>query len=995
MEKLGTKIQKKRSIIESHEGNKYDNIFLFLFGLLISIPLLFRGLHFEKELLPILIGIYLMFIFWAVSNLKNRNFKIMSSSIDYLVLGIVLMYLISIAYGVNKRESIIEFSRYMGYFIIFLMVQNLSKKEKIEKIILNIVLVGGLVVSTIGIGTAIGTWEYNGAMLSGRISSTFQYPNTLASYVSALYFIAMSNIINEDKKILKSLYGGVAGIFIFSLILTYSRGMWLIFPVLLLLYFISSPNNRKLEVILYMFASAIISIPASLIFAKGLEEPSPKLWGIYILLAIGTGILIFLVSFLDKRMRQISIKKLVIALGILAILLSLGLVYIANSTTELVLENNTTEDRWTTIIRNISNTLPGANYKLQIDYIGEKQEETPFMGRIVIYNISAKGELTNIGTHNIVELEDDLVEIPFTTEEDSIGIKVYFQNFYKGSSVTFKKAIIIDDHNSEQIKTIPLKYKYLTEGIVNRIQSINIDDNSASARIIFSKDGLKIVKDYPILGTGGGGWKTLYQKYQSYPYWSTLAHNFVLQLWIEIGTIGLLLFIFMILILTISSYKTFKKFEKIEDKVLIVGLYTSIIGMIMHGIIDFDMSLPAYTFIFWTFMGILTNKLVFEGKIIEKFIDKLNKINLKVFVYPLILIAIILVINNSMLIYSGTFVKKAFEANDVNDIDTMITNLTKAIKYDRYEPTYKMDLANAYLKHYEGTEDIEYARKAVDLVEEYEKLEKFSSEGNAYASRFYLSIGQIDKGIELLERSVELQPMRTENYIQKIDGYRAVMNFYFSQGENEKAIDSLKQALSVKDDIKKVNEIALKPLTINNDLVQLIGETQYLYENMDNLQDLADRGLVIDFAYYFDVDINNDGNMDMLYSSIPEGSKIEHQPMTESEENLIRITNEGEVYGFKYVYPLNLEPNTTYVVELKARGTTKPETFNLYAWSNGAADPNQGSLLGIGLTNDWQTYSFEFTTDSDVEPGKQYIRIQHNGNDMGYIDIKDLVIFTK
>ena len=151
------------------------------------------------------------------------------------------------------------------------------------------------------------------------------------------------------------------------------------------------------------------------------------------------------------------------------------------------------------------------------------------------------------------------------------------------------------------------------------------------------------------------------------------------------------------------------------------------------------------------------------------------------------------------------------------------------------------------------------------------------------------------------------------------------------------------------------------------------------------------------FAYYYDfhIDVNNDDEIDMFRTSKPEGSMIEHEAMVEGEDSFARISNKGEVYGFKYFHPISLQPDTEYIVEFYARGNTRPETFNIYAWGTGAEDANQGSLTGVELDSEWMRYRFEFTTDSDVEAGGDYIRIQHNGNDPGYFDIRDLAIFNK
>ncbi|MGI6423707.1 MAG: O-antigen ligase family protein [Tepidanaerobacteraceae bacterium] len=67
---------------------------------------------------------------------------------------------------------------------------------------------------------------------------------------------------------------------------------------------------------------------------------------------------------------------------------------------------------------------------------------------------------------------------------------------------------------------------------------------------------MKIIKEYPILGTGGGGWKAIYQAYQSYRYFTTEVHSFFLQLWVETGTVGLLALLALWITTLFAGYKT-------------------------------------------------------------------------------------------------------------------------------------------------------------------------------------------------------------------------------------------------------------------------------------------------------------------------------------------------------------------------------------------------------------------------------------------------------
>ncbi|OMD05144.1 O-antigen ligase family protein, partial [Paenibacillus odorifer] len=87
----------------------------------------------------------------------------------------------------------------------------------------------------------------------------------------------------------------------------------------------------------------------------------------------------------------------------------------------------------------------------------------------------------------------------------------------------------------------------LPDNMETRLENINFQQHSVLERITFYKDAMKVVKDYPILGAGGGGWSSLYEHYQNNPYTSRQVHNFFLQFLIEVGILGFIVFMGFIL----------------------------------------------------------------------------------------------------------------------------------------------------------------------------------------------------------------------------------------------------------------------------------------------------------------------------------------------------------------------------------------------------------------------------------------------------------------
>lgn len=978
--------------LSSHRKSKSTIETLAFIGLCILLfyPPFFRGLYFEHELLPTHIFSFTLALVWLITKIKDRQYKLIKTPIDLLAIGIVFMYFISIFYGVNKRLAITEFLKYVNYFFIFLLARDLTSGEKRQKWLLNTILFSGIIVSIIGIGSAIGTWNYNGALEGYRISSTFQYPNTLASYLGALYILSLGFILTEENKLIKGIYAISSGIYLFTFILTYSRGMWLILPFVLLAFFIIIPNKRKLESIIHMVATIIASIPFSFVFSQNIDGEASRLWLIFIGAAVFSGALVYIVSLGTNVYRKVDVKKLIIALVALAVIMGIIVGFLFKSTTSLTLQNNTSDNRWTTIIRNIEDIQANKQYELTVNYTAENKEDNPYAGRIRIYSVDTEGNNEILETININDIDKDNIIIPFETIDTTHGLRVYFDNYYSGTSITFNEAVLIDKEANQAVKSIPLRYKYIPETIVGRLQSISLNERSAEGRLAFYQDAFKIIKKYLLFGTGGGGWATLYQTYQSYGYTSTQAHNYFLQMWIEVGIIGLALLISIILLLTYYVYKKYKDTDSINDKILTSTTYMAVISILLHAFMDFDLSLSALTFVLWALVGILLKDI--EVSNLSK--KKIN--NSAIFKLSYITVLVILIIVSSSLKLGNVYAQKAIKAHEENKTEEVISYFERASTFDPYKVEYKHDLANYYKGRYNITKDNKDILKAMELMEDVVKLSKYSSRFKALSASFYMSIGDIEKGLKLMDESVEIQPMRTENYVQKCDAYLSAFYYYASQKKDmDKAKEIIQRAYGVKEQIKETNQKALKPLKYNEDLLYKIGFIQFNYENLVDREYDIPKGYTLDFAYYFDLDINNDGNIDMVRTANSKNGQTHYEALKENDKNFIRITNNGETYGIVYPYGLKLEPDTNYKIYFKARGTVEENTLRFYVYDNNAENRNQGDLSNIKLTNDWQVFELDIKTDSDITPGTQYLRFQHNGSDDGYIDVEEVVIFKK
>jgi len=69
---------------------------------------------------------------------------------------------------------------------------------------------------------------------------------------------------------------------------------------------------------------------------------------------------------------------------------------------------------------------------------------------------------------------------------------------------------------------------------------------NATERLYFYQDAIKMFKERPILGWGGGGWEEAYRAYQSYLYYSNQVHSHYFQIMVEAGLVGLMAILYLV-----------------------------------------------------------------------------------------------------------------------------------------------------------------------------------------------------------------------------------------------------------------------------------------------------------------------------------------------------------------------------------------------------------------------------------------------------------------
>lgn len=115
---------------------------------------------------------------------------------------------------------------------------------------------------------------------------------------------------------------------------------------------------------------------------------------------------------------------------------------------------------------------------------------------------------------------------------------------------------------------------------------------STLMRLNYWKDTLRIIKTRPFTGAGIGNFNLPLSRY---------AHNSYLQIWAEMGILGII----SILWLIIAAFKSaFNNIKNSQDNKVIVCLLTTNVAFLFHNLIDFSFFLPEISLIWWVALGL-------------------------------------------------------------------------------------------------------------------------------------------------------------------------------------------------------------------------------------------------------------------------------------------------------------------------------------------------------------------------------------------------------
>ncbi|MFX4261309.1 O-antigen ligase family protein [Pelotomaculum propionicicum] len=657
----------KINVLENDtQWDLFHTIAFWGLAVLLFLPPYFRGLFFAPEQERALIFTAVVFWFAWLWKWCKRDYNFLSHPMDYFVLAFPVVYLISAFQAANYGLAVDEVVKTTLYFMVYWLASRLVRNENDITNLLHVIYISAIGVALAGFATATGVINIDDGFLNGRIYSTFQYPNALASFLAAVIFLGIYLWRRTASLELEELTVGKKSIdFLAWLNLNvFNRYLYAIGNFLLLTGLLGTKSQGGILVFLLVYILFIIGLPR------------------------GNRIPVFIHFVFISIPSLIAISQFLSAVA----LSKMGLA-------------------WLWVFAGLILAVAGQ----------------------ALYSFIEKKELLKwvAGHKNLV-----LGAVLLVVICGAIGAGVYISG------------------NSDIIKSMAEEIRL----------------RNATERVYFFQDAMKMFKERPIIGWGGGGWQEAYHAYQSYFYNSNQVHGHYFQIMVETGIIGILL---MLGIWASFLYACHRLYHGAKDNRLLVLAITMAAVLIgLHAVIDFDLSLSALALVLWTMFGLARGVMIYSRPIVE---EKKSKTYIPPNYSVLAIVSaasFIIILFAGALVSAGNLSKQAVVYLQKQNPVQVINSLQKASSYNPFTAEHHINLARIYQQQGKFDEGISEVQTALNL-------RKYNSQCYADLTGLMIS-GKKSSGdaVNAAEKALSLAPFQ-------IQCYELLARTYFIVGYNE------------------------------------------------------------------------------------------------------------------------------------------------------------------------------------------------------------------
>lgn len=405
---------------------------------------------------------------------------------------------------------------------------------------------------------------------------------------------------------------------------------------------------------------------------------------------------------------------------------------------------------------------------------------------VVSYLKFSKNLLVIIVLLLIIALSQNLVE-KLRCMFNKLWVKPFFRPVLYGISAVIAMAatvVVIHLSKSSQLYT--------------RISSISLSASELQERFAYYLDALKIATDYPLTGVGAGGWTSMQYYYQTALYATRYVHSSVMQILVDTGVAGMIIFLVQILLIFVIGYKAYSLFKhKKIHRMYIICIFISNLSIIIHSVLDFDFEFPLINIVFWLNIALLS---LFSGDIASfSFKSRLARVTGLFTVYTIVLLQIFLIISN------------VFYLQGLNSFRNK--NYNNALEYFKISYTINPFSSDAYYMNGEIAKELygenqegDIALFGLNCLDIAQSLDPFNPRYPACKSYISRLIGDHEKSVSEYRSLITLQPLIIDYY----EGLAAALvdkaEKDLSLGRNLEAENTFKSVIAIEHEIERASE---------------------------------------------------------------------------------------------------------------------------------------------------------------------------------------------
>lgn len=362
-------------------------------------------------------------------------------------------------------------------------------------------------------------------------------------------------------------------------------------------------------------------------------------------------------------------------------------------------------------------------------------------------------------------------------------------------------------------------------------------------RIYIWEGALRIIKDYPVLGTGLDTLGIIYPRYKliesvfgegAYAT-AASAHNELLDIATSRGLLGITAYFWLLIAFILMCWKIYAftsgrdaVLEQDENRYLISGLVGAFCTYLIQS--QFSPTDIVSSLLFWTIMGLgCVQYTLFKSKIHTyklfshqdtglQWVITLGGIAVSVWLFILLVIRPCIADFN----YEQGTLLTASKGQTDNDT---IYRFEQAVRFNPYETQYRRDVCVAYLEKAKSLSPV-LIKKAINEANALIKINSYDTVGySVLGAAYYLEGKELNKAVNIYLKAIEVDPYNP-------DSHHILGLVYQKQGNTEKAAKEFREALKLNPDYEFVwnNLIALysnmnRPDELENVLKGLINES--------------------------------------------------------------------------------------------------------------------------------------------------------------------------